>query len=177
MLEKRMTTVFTQEEMARIEVKNVEGTLTINVDVHHLRRADAVRLIRNIIALTRTGFNLVVIHGYVHGNEILKLLNNVQPATLSRRITRRWRLSYNAGVTCFEVAPCDYSGQINNIIEFGDLQRFNHDDHSVRKGMYRYSSYLRKTLGADEKGFRQKKHSMKQQRRYTSAGCRAVIGL
>lgn len=70
----RLRMVLTNEELNRITVKEkAPGKIRITADVHGMKCYEARRFINNIINIVRTAFQLVIIHGYNHGNAGTKL--------------------------------------------------------------------------------------------------------
>lgn len=71
----RFSYVFTKDEMERISCEDKNGVLSMTVDVHGMAALEAKRFIKNIIALIRVAFRLIVIHGYHRGTAILQMLH------------------------------------------------------------------------------------------------------
>lgn len=94
--------IFTSEEMARISTDAAAGNDNITVDVHGLKPREAMRFLKNVVALHyREDFVLTVIHGYNHGTAIKEMLQNTQ---LSCRVEDISSCAWNPGVTMFRVA-------------------------------------------------------------------------
>lgn len=95
-------TIFTKEELTRI-TKDV-GTYpqTITVDVHGMSCQDALRFVKNIVALHfRDSFNLIVIHGYNGGTAIKETITDHKISARVRNVRHCW---WNPGITTFQVA-------------------------------------------------------------------------
>ena len=69
-MENRLRIVMTGDEMGRLKFN---GKL-IMVDLHGLTPAVAERLIRNIMALDREGYDICAIHGFNHGTAIKRMI-------------------------------------------------------------------------------------------------------
>jgi len=70
----RMEMIFTNDEIARITEGIKNDVHTITVDVHGLRVKDAKRLLNNLMAINREGYDIQVIHGYSHGTAIKEMI-------------------------------------------------------------------------------------------------------
>ena len=70
-MEKKLMMVMTKDEMGRIKFN---GRL-ITVDLHGLTSRMAERLIKNIMALDREGYDICAIHGYSHGTAIKEMIS------------------------------------------------------------------------------------------------------
>ena len=94
--------VFTKEQMLRISETVSEGIKEITVDVHGLTGIEAIRFVRNIIALNfRSDIKLHVIHGYNGGTVIKQALYTNK---LSNRDCRISSCFWNPGQTILNVA-------------------------------------------------------------------------
>ena len=72
----RYSCIFTQDECNRISIDcSNKNQVCIQVDLHGMSCRMAKRFINNIINVSRTDFCLVVIHGYIHGTALKKMLN------------------------------------------------------------------------------------------------------
>ncbi len=98
----RMRMIFTEEQMERIHVEETEsGELQITVDVHSLSCKQVRKFISNIICIVRKTFELIVIHGYLHGIAIKEML--VQHYE-NDHISEKYGDPYNYGVTHMFIA-------------------------------------------------------------------------
>lgn len=100
-IEGRFLNIFTAGEMARLSFTDKDGQLFITADVHGLTCRQAKRFLNNIILLVRKAFTLVVIHGYVHGTAIKKMILGTP---INKRIISKSGLAWNYGVTLLECA-------------------------------------------------------------------------
>lgn len=75
MIQLKLSTIFTSDEMARLSINEVsDSELRIIADVHGMKCKSAKRFINNIINVVRRCFVLVVIHGFNHGTAIKDML-------------------------------------------------------------------------------------------------------
>lgn len=94
--------IFTNEELSRISTGFENNTKYITVDVHGMSCHDALRFIRNIVALHfRDVFVLTVIHGYNGGTAIKE---TIRDNMISDRVKAVTSCAWNPGVTMFQVA-------------------------------------------------------------------------
>ena len=100
-METKMQFIFTKEEIERIKEKIKEnGHRTVVVDLHGLSVKKAHRMLLNLIALDRNGYDILAIHGYNHGTAI----KNMITADLSSpRIQKKKTPAYNPGQTIISV--------------------------------------------------------------------------
>lgn len=96
--------IFTKEQLDRI--KAAAGN--IRIDVHGLGVYDAIRLIKNVIALNfrRHNFTIEIVHGYNGGSAIMQALRGSKKNRLpvSTRITGIETCPWNLGITYLTVA-------------------------------------------------------------------------
>ena len=97
----RLEMVFTKEEIARITEKVSNNMHTITVDVHGLKVKEAQRLLKNLTALNREGYDITVIHGYTHGTAIKNMLESDQ--LNNPRITGKEKVKGNYGRTVIKM--------------------------------------------------------------------------
>lgn len=69
-MESKLRMVLTKSEMDRLTF----NSKTIVVDLHGLTTKMAERLIKNIMALDRKGYDICTIHGYHHGTAIKNMI-------------------------------------------------------------------------------------------------------
>ena len=91
----------TGEDISRISTyENEEGNKVIRIDLHGVKKKNAVRMISNIIALIRTDFILEVVHGFNHGTVIKEYIWNEM---VNDRITGKRCPANNPGITYISV--------------------------------------------------------------------------
>ena len=79
----RLEMVLTKEEMARVAF-NGEN---ITVDLHGLVPKAAERLVKNIMALDREGYDICTIHGYNHGTALKSMITgNIKNPRLEKKV-------------------------------------------------------------------------------------------
>ena len=100
-IQTRLETILTKNDMIRIMITNGNQEITITVDVHGLKCQQAKKLIRNIINIASTSFSLVIIHGYNHGTAIKNMLSD---NFANSHITSRYIDPFNQGVTHMQIA-------------------------------------------------------------------------
>lgn len=102
MVNNRLRMVFTDEEISRLTISEVdERRIRIVADVHGMKCNQARRFINNIINTVRVAFQLIVIHGYNHGTAIKDMLAQNFSNT---HITEKHADPYNQGVTHMLIA-------------------------------------------------------------------------
>ena len=102
MVNNRLRIVFTDEEISRLTISEVdERRIRIVADVHGMKCNQARRFINNIINTVRVAFQLIVIHGYNHGTAIKDMLAQNFSNT---HITVKHADPYNQGVTHMLIA-------------------------------------------------------------------------
>ena len=95
-LQERLKTIFTTEEISRIHISENLTGISVVVDVHGLKCRQARRFVNNLINIARCPFIMTVIHGYNHGTAILEMIRgNLE----NRHIVHRFPDPYNRGVT------------------------------------------------------------------------------
>jgi DNA-nicking Smr family endonuclease len=95
----RLGLVFTEDELLRI--KTTAGDIpSVTVDVHGMGCLEAKTFLKNVIALFRGAFKLIVIHGFNNGTAIRDM---VRREKLSSKVTAMHSLYWNDGVTEFDV--------------------------------------------------------------------------
>lgn len=95
-MRRRLGRIFTDDEMQRITMNIENGRPTIKVDVHGMACNEARKFLSNLIALFRTAFRLVVIHGYTHGTAIRDM---IRENSLSEKVDSVHMWYWNDGVT------------------------------------------------------------------------------
>lgn len=74
----KLGTVLSEEDMKRLWITGLsKEKFKIIADVHGMKRFEAKRFLRNIIALIREAFLLMVIHGYNHGTVLKELTRSM----------------------------------------------------------------------------------------------------
>lgn len=90
-----LTFIFKKEDMQRIKIKlDAEGNPFITIDVHGWSKATTKKKLENIMLLFRGTFHMNIIHGYMHGIEIKKMLL----AYKNDRIIRKRGYNENPGI-------------------------------------------------------------------------------
>ncbi len=98
----KMSFVMKKEYLKKASVViNEDGVMVIRIDLHGLTQREAKKLIDALLLLNRGVFILDLIHGYVHGMELKKLIYS---GLDNRRIIRKWGYSNNPGETFLQVA-------------------------------------------------------------------------
>ena len=92
--------VMTKDEIKRIKITEHKSGVNVQVDLHELRKPQAMRFIKNILNLITGPFNLSVIHGYNHGTVLKNYVNN---ELQSKRIKERHVLPNNLGMTVLSI--------------------------------------------------------------------------
>lgn len=102
MVKNRLKLIFTQEEINRLKITEIdEKQVCIIADVHGMKCSQARRLINNIINVVRITFQLIIIHGYNHGTAIKDMLaENFS----NSHIKEQHADLYNQGVTHMYIA-------------------------------------------------------------------------
>ena len=102
MLHNRLRMVFTNEEISRLTISEInECRIRIVADVHGMKCSQARRFINNIINTVRVAFQLIIIHGCNHGTAIKDMLAENFSNT---HITEQHPDPYNQGVTHMLIA-------------------------------------------------------------------------
>ncbi len=96
----RLEMVFTKEEIARITEKIRNNVHMITVDVHGLKVVEARRLLKNLMAMNREGYDICVIHGYIHGTAIKSMIANDLD---NPRMIRKEKVKGNYGMTILKM--------------------------------------------------------------------------
>lgn len=104
----RMRMIFTEEEKKRISIQQARdgcGSMWIvTADVHGMNCRQAKTFIKNVIALFRGAFKLVIIHGFNSGTALRDLFRT-EGATLSGKVCANsvhgWY--WNDGVTEMDI--------------------------------------------------------------------------
>ena len=95
------TTIFTREEIDRIQEDSVDGRKVITVDLHEMHCAKAKRFVKNLIALNfREPFEMDVIHGYNGGVELKKMIHGTFLSPRVQTVRSSW---YNPGLSILQV--------------------------------------------------------------------------
>ena len=98
----RMEFIYTNDEMSRFTFSSPsETTLFIQVDLHNLSCFEARRLLNNLMLLVQDQFELLIIHGYRHGQALKDMLWFDYE---NQRLAGRYDIDYNPGETLFKVA-------------------------------------------------------------------------
>ena len=92
--------IMTGDEINRIKVSENESGVSVLVDLHELRKPQAMRFLKNILNLITGPFRLSVIHGYNHGTVLKNYVNN---ELQNKRIRERHVLPNNLGVTVLSI--------------------------------------------------------------------------
>jgi len=96
-LRDRINRIFTEAESERLMFFfDGEGNVTVNADVHGMGCVEAKAFLKNVIAVFRNSFTLVVIHGCNRGTAIRDM---VRRESLSSKVVRMSRPVWNDGVT------------------------------------------------------------------------------
>ena len=98
-----MSVIMSEEELNRIRFQDVAGGKTMEViaDVHGMKRFEAKRFLKNIIAVIRGAFLLLIIHGYNHGTAIRDMIRGSELGTT--RIRNLTGVEWNKGQTVVTV--------------------------------------------------------------------------
>lgn len=97
MIQKRLSLVFTIDELNRISIKENHGkNPRVYADVHGMKCYQAKRFINNIINIIKSAFELIVIHGFNHGTAIRDMLSD---NFNNMHITQQYISQYNQGIT------------------------------------------------------------------------------
>ena len=99
-MEKAIRTIFTQNEIDRITSKIRNGEPTVTVDVHGMTVKDARRMLLNLLAMDREGYDLRVIHGYNRGTAIKDMIRDDLP---NPRVVGKIEPPHNPGETLLVV--------------------------------------------------------------------------
>lgn len=94
--------IFTKEELSRISEATNGSKKMLNVDVHGLTRNEAIRFLKNIVALNFRWpeYILQVIHGYIGGTVIKETLLE---ESISPRVNKVETCRWNPGITLLTV--------------------------------------------------------------------------
>ena len=95
----RLGLIFTEDEISRIRM-HAGDFPSVTVDVHGMGCLEAKAFLKNVIALFRNAFKLVVIHGYNNGTAIRDM---VRREKLSSKVTAVHSWYWNDGVTEMDV--------------------------------------------------------------------------
>ncbi len=90
----KLEMVLTREEIERIK-ENLDKR-TIMVDLNGLKVKSAKRLLMNLMALNRDGYDIYAIHGYHGGTAIKQMITN---DLSSPRLIEKRKVKRNEGVT------------------------------------------------------------------------------
>lgn len=102
MINSRLGMVFTNEEIGRLTINEIdENNIRIVADVHGMKCSQARRFINNIINIVRTPFQLIIIHGYKHGTAIKDMFSR---NFCNTHVSEKHLDSYNQGVTHMLIA-------------------------------------------------------------------------
>ncbi|MBQ9142225.1 MAG: Smr/MutS family protein [Lachnospiraceae bacterium] len=93
----RSIIIVQDKDLSRVKVyKKGNGELVISVDLHHLPKNEAKRLVNEIIEVNHFEFSLEIIHGF-HNGTVLK--DMVRHELRNRRIVNRYSPQWNPGST------------------------------------------------------------------------------
>jgi len=96
-----MQLIFTKEEISRVKEKiRQNGTKEVIVDLHGLTVKKAQRMLTNLIAIDREGYDILAIHGFNHGTAIK---NMISEDLKSARIAGKKSPSHNPGQTIISI--------------------------------------------------------------------------
>ena len=70
----RLSFILTSNDLKRIRIEEKKNNTKVLADVHGMKVQEAKRFINNIINVIRTKIELVIIHGYHHGDAIKDML-------------------------------------------------------------------------------------------------------
>ena len=96
-MKERIMFLFTMDEISRIRSTIQEnGTHILTVDLHGLRVKEAIKFLKNLIAADKEGYDICVIHGYLHGTAIKEAIYKQK---ISNRISKKYCCNGNCGMT------------------------------------------------------------------------------
>lgn len=99
-----MRAIMREDELQRIHFQDLSETdMKVIADVHGMKRVEARRFIRNIIAVVRDAFFLLVIHGYNRGTALRDMIRGGM--LQSPRISEIMEVDRNPGATMLAVGP------------------------------------------------------------------------
>lgn len=99
----KLRTVMSEEDMNRLWFSELsKEKFKITADVHGMKRFEAKRFLRNIIALIREAFFLMVIHGYNRGTVLKELTRNMLDNAY--RVSGFEGVQGNLGCTILDIA-------------------------------------------------------------------------
>lgn len=96
----RLEKIFTQDEIARLTIREKQSVIRIVVNVHGLKCSQVRQLLNNLISVMHMKFQLLVIHGYNHGTAIKNMLEN---DFQNCHVTKLYPDPFNKGVTHMSV--------------------------------------------------------------------------
>ena len=97
----RLGMVFTKEQMERLSVSSTnDGVVTVRANVHNMTCQEAKTFLKNVIALFRGAFRLIVVHGFHHGTCIRDMISR---ELLSDKVVRVNRCQWNEGITEIDI--------------------------------------------------------------------------
>lgn len=96
-MEERLELVLKKEQLSRIRFEQAELT----VDLHGMCQSECRWLVRTMIAIIFTDFQLNLIHGYNHGTKLKEML---LATNLSDRVTDMYCDPWNPGMTHMHIA-------------------------------------------------------------------------
>lgn len=101
MLYDKMSYLLKKEEMSRLQIEITEQNEPfIKLDVHGWSLAKTEAVLNKMLLLIRCGFNLDIIHGYLHGCKIKAMLTEYK----SERMEKKRGYNENPGLTYIKFA-------------------------------------------------------------------------
>lgn len=94
----RFEVLLSDKDMERISVSENDG---FYVDLHGMSCQQAIRFLRNLIALVKTACEMTVIHGYTHGQALKEV---VRKGNLSAKVVCTKSVAWNPGMTKLMIA-------------------------------------------------------------------------
>lgn len=91
-MKERLEMILRNDQLSRIEFGDEEMT----IDLHQMKSAECMWLIRTIVASTMIGFRLNLIHGYNHGTTLKEMLRSQK---ISSRVIDLYSDPWNPGLT------------------------------------------------------------------------------
>ncbi len=91
-MREQLEMILTRDELMRVRM---DGKV-LYVDLHGLKVAEAKRLLLNIMAVNRAGYDICAIHGYHHGTAIKEM---IQTRLYNQGMVRREVVKNNLGRT------------------------------------------------------------------------------
>ena len=93
--------MFSKKEISRItEELKEDGSHLFVVDMHGLTTKKAKKFLKNLIAINKEGYDLCVIHGYIHGTAIREM---IYKDNLGERVIKKIAYPSNHGRTLLKI--------------------------------------------------------------------------